>query len=71
MRYNYPRPILFKIEKIMGFLLIVIGIFAILKLLNLLDANLIVPNAYLAWFTSIICVIIGFILMSHQQHGLA
>lgn len=67
--YNYPRPILFKIEKIFGFLLLVIGLFAVLKLVGILNSSLIVPNEYLAWFTSVVCLLFGFILVSHKQHG--
>lgn len=70
MKYNYPRPILFKIEKIVGFILLIIGLFALLKLLNVLSQDLIVPTEYMAWFTTIVCIFFGFILMSSKQHGL-
>ncbi|HIH31802.1 TPA: hypothetical protein HA235_03780 [Candidatus Woesearchaeota archaeon] len=70
MSYGFPRPILFKIEKIVGFLLFIIGLFAVLKLFGVLNENLLVPNQYMAWFTAIVCVIFGFILMSHKQHGI-
>ena len=67
---GYPRPILFKIEKVIGFIIFVIGVFAVLKLLSVLDPYLLVPNEYLAWFTAIVCVFFGFILMAHKQHGI-
>ena len=70
MMYPYPRPIMFKIEKIIGFIIFVIGIFAILKFLNILNETLIVPNEYLGWFTAGACIFFGFILMSNNQHGL-
>jgi len=67
--YGYPRPIFFKVEKIFGFLLLLIGIFVALKLVGVLDANLLVPNEYLVWFTAAVCILFGFVLVTHQQHG--
>ncbi|MFA5796587.1 MAG: hypothetical protein WC916_00945 [Candidatus Woesearchaeota archaeon] len=67
--YNYPHHILFKIEKILGFVLLLIGIFAVLKLTGILAPELLIPNEYLAWFTSLVCVLFGFVLVTHKQHG--
>ncbi|MGV8150158.1 MAG: hypothetical protein ACP5NV_00340 [Candidatus Woesearchaeota archaeon] len=67
---NYPRPIFFKIEKIVGFIVFAVGIFAVLKLVGVLSESLLVPNEYLAWVTAVVCVFFGFILMSHKQHGI-
>jgi hypothetical protein len=69
--YNYPRPIYVKIEKVVGFILFLIGIFSLLKLLNILDVDLIVPSEYLAWFTAGVCVFFGLILVLHKQHGIS
>lgn len=66
---NYPRPIIFKIEKIFGFLLFLVGVFVVLKILNVLDENAYIPNDYLLIFTAAICVLFGIILMTHTQHG--
>lgn len=67
--YKYPRPILFKIEKIVGFIVFILGIFSILKLLNVLSEDFIVPSQYMAWFMAICLLFFGFLLMNNKQHG--
>ena len=70
MYHQGLRPVFFKIEKIVGFIIFLIGLFIVLKLVNVLDENLIIPNAYLAWFGAGACILFGFILLSSQQHGI-
>ena len=60
-----------KIEKIVGLVLFVVGVFSVLKLLNILEADLIIPAEYLVWFTAVACVFFGFILMVHTQRGIS
>ncbi len=69
MPYKYPKPILFKIEKIVGFFVFIVGVFSILKLLGILTEDFLVPSQYMAWFMAVCLIFFGFILMTHKQHG--
>jgi lipopolysaccharide export LptBFGC system permease protein LptF len=53
-------------EKVTGFLILIIGIFGLLKLFKVLSPEFLISTEYLAWITTAACLVFGAILLTNK-----
>ncbi|GIU69910.1 MAG: hypothetical protein KatS3mg002_1146 [Candidatus Woesearchaeota archaeon] len=56
------RPMRF--ERIIGFIIFVMGLFSISKLVGILDSEALIGMDYMIWFLTFVCLIGGFVVMT-------